>query len=370
MLIGVPREIKDQEYRVGATPAGVHLLVAAGHAVRVETGAGSTIGFHDDAYASAGAEVVKTAQAVYASELVIKVKELQPAEYALTHAGQLLFCYQHLAPDPPLLKAMLDSKVSCIAYETVTAADGSLPLLAPMSEIAGRLSVQAAAWGLHMANGGSGVLLSGVPGVAPGKVVIIGGGCVGTNAARVAVGIGADVTVLEQSSARLHLLESVFGARLKTVYCEPQATQTLVRDADVVIGAVLVPGKLSPKLIQRADVAAMRRGSVLVDVGIDQGGISTTSRPTSHSNPFYVDAGVVHYCVPNIPSAVARTATLALTHATLPYAVELASQGLRVALAANEGLRNGLQVHAGQVTLPHLAADVKRPYVSAMDALA
>lgn len=370
MRIGVPREIKNQEFRVGLTPAGVQALVAAGHDVMVETRAGAAVGFDDTAYRAAGARMVAAAQDAYAGDLVIKVKELQPAEFVLARPAQILFCYQHLAPDPPLLAALLDRKVSCIAYETVGAPDGSLPLLIPMSEIAGRLAIQVGAWALQMTNGGSGVLLAGVPGVAPGKVVIVGGGTVGTNAACIAVGLGADVTLLDRSPPRLRMLEQVFGARLQTRIAEPQAVSALVRDADLVVGAVLLPGKLSPKLITRADVAAMRPGSVIVDVGIDQGGIAETSRATSHTDPVYVDSGVIHYCVPNMPSAVARTATLSLTQATLPYVMAIATQGLRAVMAADAGLRDGLQLHAGQVTHRDLAADVKRPYVPALEALA
>ena len=370
MHIGVPKEIKNHEYRVGLSPAGTHALAAAGHEVWIETQAGAAVGLDDAAYRAAGARIAATAAEVYAADLVIKVKELQPAEFALTRAGQILFCYQHLAPAPALLAAMLGRNVSCIAYETVTATDGSLPLLVPMSEIAGRLATQVGAWALQMANGGSGILLSGVPGVPPGRVVIIGGGTVGANAAKIAIGMGADVTLLDRDAERLRRLENLFGARLKTGISNPHSIAALVRDADLVIGAVLLPGKLSPKLIHRSDLEQMRPGSVIVDVGIDQGGIAETSRPTSHSNPIYVESGVVHYCVPNMPSAVARTATLALTQATLPYAVELAAQGLRAALAADAGLRGGLQVHAGRVTHRDLAADVGRPYVSAAEALA
>ena len=370
MLIGVPREIKDREYRVGVTPAGAQALAAAGHEVRVESNAGAAVGFDDKAYRDSGAQLVATAQEAYAGDLVIKVKELQPAEFALTHPGQILFCYQHLAPAPDLLAAMLERGTSCVAYETVTAADGSLPLLIPMSEIAGRLSIQVGAWALQMANGGSGVLLPGVAGVAPGKIVIIGGGTVGANAARIATGIGADVTLLAPVPARLRELEAMFGARLKTRFSEPHAIRTLVRDADLVIGAVLLPGKLSPKLITREDVAAMRPGSAIVDVGIDQGGIVATARATSHSDPIYVESGVVHYCVPNMPSAVARTATLSLTQSTLPYAMAIAERGLRAAITANPGLRAGLQTHAGRVTHRDLAADVGREYVPALEACA
>ena len=370
MRIGVPKEIKNHESRVGVTPAGAHVLATAGHEVRIEARAGAAVGFDDAAYRAAGAQIAATAAEAYASDLIIKVKELQPEEFALTHSNQILFCYQHFAPAPALLAAMLERNVSCIAYETVTAADGSLPLLVPMSEIAGRLATQVGAWALQMANGGCGILLSGVPGVAPGKVVIIGGGTVGENAAKIAIGMGADVTLLDRSAERLRRLESLFGARLKTCISNPHLIETLVRDADLVIGAVLLPGKLSPKLIHRADVEHMRPGSVIVDVGIDQGGIAETSRPTSHSNPLYVESGVVHYCVPNMPSAAARTATLALTQATLPYAVDLAAHGLRAALAADAGLRGGLQVHASHVTHRDLADDVGRPYVPAAEALA
>jgi alanine dehydrogenase len=369
MKIGVPKETKDHEFRVGLSPAGAHVLASHGHDVAVQSGAGAAIGFDDTTYVEAGARIVANGQEAYAADMVIKVKEPQAAEYDLTHAGQILFCYQHFAPAPDLLAAMLARKVTCIAYETVTAADGSFPLLIPMSEIAGRLAVQVGAWALQMANGGNGILLSGVAGVPPAKVVIIGGGTVGTNAARIALGFGADVTLLDESPERLRTLEAVYGAHLKTCYSEPQALRALLRDADLVIGAVLLPGKLSPKLITREDVAAMRNGSVIVDVGIDQGGIAETSHPTTHSDPIFIESGVVHYCVPNMPAAVSRTATLALTHATLPYATELANQGLNAALTSDAGLRGGLEVHAGCVTHPALAADVGRDYVPALEAL-
>lgn len=370
MRIGIPKEVKDGEYRVGLTPAGARALTDDGHTVCVETLAGAACGLDDAGYTAAGAHVVATAADVYASDMVVKVKELQPTEFSLAQRGQILFCYQHLAPDPALLSAMLDREVTCIAYETVTAADGSLPLLMPMSAIAGCLSIQVGAWALQMANGGSGVLLTGVNGVAPGKVLIVGGGTVGSNAARIAVGIGADVTLVDGNFGRLRALEQLFGPRLKTRLSDASALRDLSRDADLIVGAVLLPGKLSPKLISREDVAAMRRGSVIVDVGIDQGGIVETSRPTSHSHPLYIEAGVVHYCVPNMPAAVARTATLALTQATLPYAQKIAGQGLRAALGADAELRCGLQTHAGQVTYRDLAADVGRPFVAPLEALA
>jgi alanine dehydrogenase len=370
MDVGVPREIKDHEYRVGLTPSGARALVEDGHRVIVQSGAGSKIGFPDEHYRAAGARIVAGPQDVYACELLIKVKELQTPEFALTHPGQILFCYHHFAPDARLLQAMLDAQVACVAYETVADAAGALPLLIPMSQIAGRLAPQAGAWSLQLANGGSGVLLGGVPGVAPAKVVIIGGGMVGVHAARVALGMGADATLLDRSAARLARLEEVFGARLKTVISTPQTIASLVRDADLVIGAVLLPGKLAPRLIRREDLKQMRPGSVIVDVAIDQGGICETSRPTSHSDPLYLEEGVVHYCVANMPSAVARTATLALTQATLPYALVLANQGLRAAMAADRGLRAGLQVHAGHVTHAGLAHDTGREFIDPLQALA
>ena len=370
MLIGIPKEIKNHEYRVGITPDGARALVEGGHKVSVQANAGAAVGYADDRYRDAGARIAADAREAYDCDLVIKVKELQPAEYALTRPGQILFCYQHFAPDPALLAAMLARGVSCIAYETVTAPDGSLPLLIPMSQIAGRLAPQFGAWALQMANGGSGVLLGGVPGVAPAKVVVIGGGAVGSGAARVALGMGAEVTLVDRSAARLAHLEEVFGARLKTVIYSAQSISPLVRDADLVVGAVLLPGKLAPKLITVDDLKHMRPGSVIVDVAIDQGGICETSRPTSHSNPLYVEHGVVHCCVPNMPSAVARTATQALTQATLPYALAISAKGLSVALTQDAGLRDGLQVHAGSVTHAGLAQDTGRTFADPMTLMA
>ena len=362
MLIGVPREVKDHEYRVGVTPHGVQALCAAGHHVKVQTNAGARVGFGDDQYKAAGAEIALDARASYAADLIVKVKELQRDEFALLRPGQVLFCYHHLAPAPELLQAMLDAGVSCVAYETVTAADASLPLLVPMSQIAGRLAPQAGAWALQMANGGSGVLLGGVPGVAPARVVIIGGGTVGQSAARVAIGMGADVTLLDRDAARLARLEDVFGARLKTLVSSQQTVEQAIDEADLVIGAVLLPGKLAPKLIRRSDLRRMRAGSVLVDVAIDQGGIAETSRATSHSAPLYIEEGVVHYCVANMPSAVARTATLALTHATLPFTLTLANLGLEAALQSDPRIEPALQVRAGCVTHAGLAQDTGREY--------
>lgn len=369
MDIGVPREIKNHEYRVGITPDGARALIDNGHRVLVECGAGSRVGFSDEQYRTAGAQVVATPRDAYACELVVKVKELQAAEFGLTRPGQVLFCYHHLAPDPALLQALLEARVTCIAYETVTEPGGTLPLLVPMSQIAGRLAPQVGAWALQLPNGGSGVLLGGVPGVAPARVVIIGGGVVGAHAARVAMGMGADVTLVDRSAARLVHLEESFGSRLKTVISSPQTLGPLVHDADLVIGAVLLPGKLSPKLVRRTDLRRMRPGSVVVDVGIDQGGICETSRPTSHSDPLYVEEGVVHYCVPNMPSAVARTATLALTQATLAYVLTLANKGLHRAITEDAGLLAGLQVHDGHVTHSGLAQDTGRPYLDPLQAL-
>jgi alanine dehydrogenase len=363
MLVGVPREIKDHEYRVGLTPAGVHALRERGHQVCVETGAGARIGFPDGDYLTAGARVVASAREVFAAGMVVKVKELQPAEFGLPHRGQILFAYLHLAPDPELLDALLACGVSGIAYETVTDVQSRLPLLAPMSRIAGRLSVQVGAWALQMANGGSGVLLGAVPGVAPGRVAVIGAGASGANAVQIATGMGAEVTVLDVDLERLAHLDEVYRGRVKTCYSEALAIAEQVAQADLVIGALLVPGKLAPKLISRKLLQRMRPGSVLVDIAIDQGGIAETSRPTSHSQPLFVEEGVVHYCVPNMPAACARTATLALTQATFPYVLKLADRGLD-ALSEDAGLANGLQVHAGQVSHRGLAEDVKRPFLA------
>ncbi|HTT38417.1 MAG TPA: alanine dehydrogenase [Burkholderiales bacterium] len=362
MLIGVPKEIKDHEYRVGLTPAGVHLLKQHSHEVWIESGAGARVGFPDEAYAAEGARIVPQAQDAWSADMVIKVKELQPAEFAFLRRGQMLFAYLHLAPDPPLLEAMLRSGVTGIAYETVADAAGGLPLLAPMSRIAGKLSIQFGAWALQMNNGGSGVLLGGVPGVAPARVVVLGAGAAGANAVRVAAGFGADVTVFDLNTNVLAHIEELYQGRVKTCYSEPLALAQHVVDADLIVGATLVPGKLAPKLISRAWLRKMRPGSVLVDVSIDQGGVAETSHPTTHSHPIFVEEGVVHYCVANMPSAVARTATLSLTQATLPYVLELADRGLDAALTRNPGLKAGLQVYAGQLTHRALAEDLHRPW--------
>ncbi len=352
MLIGLPREIKNHEYRVALTPENCAELVAAGHSVRVEHDAGKAVGFGDDAYRNAGAEVVAQADAVWSAEMVVKVKEPQPAEVERLRSGQLLFCYLHLAAAPQLARELM-----AVAYETVADGRGGLPLLAPMSVIAGRLAPQMGALALHMANGGSGILVTGMPGVPPAQIAILGAGTVGMNAARVAVGLGARVTLLDRRSEKLAPAEAEFGARIVTRFSTPAAISETLQRADIVVGAAQIPGRHAPRLISREQLKTMRHGSALVDVSIDQGGIAETSRPTTHSQPFFVEEGIVHYCVTNMPGAVARTATLALTHATLPYVQALANEGL-AALAADAGLKSGLQVHAGRITHAGLAQDL------------
>jgi alanine dehydrogenase len=363
MKIGVPKEIKIHEYRVGLVPAGVRELVNAGHQVLVQTGAGAGIGFDDSHYQAAGASIAQRAEDVFsASELVIKVKEPQLTECKMLRSGQTLFTYLHLAADPAQAKALVASGATAIAYETVTAADGSLPLLTPMSEVAGRMSVQVGANCLQKANGGFGVLLGGVPGVAPAKVVVLGGGVSGTHAAEMAVGLRADVTVVDRSVKRLRELSTIFGSQLKTVYSTAHAIEELVRDADLVVGAVLIAGAAAPKLVTRAMVKSMKPGAVLVDIAIDQGGCFETSRPTTHAEPTYVLDGVIHYCVTNMPGAVPRTSTFALTNATLPYVKALSDHGWRAAIEKDSGLARGLNVHAGQVTHEAVATALGMDY--------
>jgi alanine dehydrogenase len=369
MLIGVPKEIKDHEYRVGIAPAGVRALAGAGHEVLVESGAGARIGLGDELYRAAGARIAASASEVYACPMIVKVKEPQPAEVPLLREGQVLFTYFHLAADPELTRQLRERKIVAIAYETVTDAAGTLPLLTPMSEIAGRIAIQAGATALQMTNGGNGTLLGGVPGVPPGRVVILGAGTVGTHAARMAMGLGADVTLLDINLTRLRHLDELFGGRIKTRYSEADAIEKLAPEADLLVGSVLVPGKRAPKLLTRRTIQSMRPGSVLVDVAIDQGGCSETSRPTTHSEPTYIEEGVVHYCVTNMPAACARTATHALTNATLPYALQLAEKGYRRALDENPHLQNGLNLHLGHVTHPAVAADLGYPYVPPQTAL-
>ncbi len=361
MRVGVPKEIKVHEYRVGLLPAGVRELAASDHQVVVQSGAGSGIGFSDAAYEAAGAQIVADAAAVFErAELIVKVKEPQWEEIQLLNRDHVLFTYLHLAADPRQAQALLNSGATAIAYETVTSPDGSLPLLTPMSEVAGRMSVQVGAVSLQKANGGSGVLLGGVPGVAPGKVVILGGGVAGTHAAEMAVGLRADVTVVDRSVRRLRELDETFGSSIKTAYSTIADIESLVSDADLVIGAVLIPGAAAPRLVTRAMLKTLRPGSVMVDISIDQGGCFETSRPTTHANPTFVVDGIVHYCVTNMPGAVARTATFALTQATLPFVRSLADKGTLRALAEDADLANGLNVQAGEIMHPAVAEALER----------
>jgi alanine dehydrogenase len=363
MRIGVPKEIKNHEYRVGLVPAGVRELVADGHDVFIQSSAGAGIGVDDAAYQAAGAKIVASAQDVFSlADLVVKVKEPQPVECKLLRRGQTLFTYLHLAADLDQAKALMSSGATCIAYETVTAADGTLPLLTPMSEVAGRMSIQVGAASLQKANGGIGVLLGGVPGVAPAKVVILGGGVAGTAAAEIAVGMRADVTIVDVSLKRLRALDVQFAGRLKTMASTRSSIEALVTEADLVIGAVLIPGAAAPKLVSRDTVRKMKPGAVMVDIAIDQGGCFETSRPTTHADPTYVVDGVVHYCVTNMPGAVPRTSTFALTNATLPYVKALAGLGTQQALALDEHLVRGLNVHAGAITHEAVARDLGLPY--------
>lgn len=371
MRIGVPKEIKNHEYRVGMTPAAVREAVHHGHQVLVQSGAGAGIGCDDAAYAAAGANVLPEVAAVFAAaEMIVKVKEPQPDECAMLHPDQLLFTYLHLAPDPIQAEGLLASGCTAIAYETITDERGGLPLLAPMSEVAGRMSIQVGAVALHKADGGRGVLLGGVPGVAPGRVAVIGGGVVGTHAARMAAGLGAEVTVLDKSLPRLRQLDEAFAGRIRTQYATLDATEAAVLQADLVIGAVLVPGAAAPKLISRAQLARMKPGAVIVDVAIDQGGCFETSRPTTHAEPTYAIDGIVHYCVANMPGAVPRTSTFALNNATLPYILALAAKGWRRACAEDPHLAAGLTVHAGAITHHAVALGLGRPLTSPASVLA
>ena len=351
MRIGVPKEIKVHEYRVGLVPAGVRELIGAGHEVLIESGAGNGIGVDDGEFRAAGAAIAPRAADVFErADMIVKVKEPQPAECEMLRRGQVLFTYLHLAADPVQARGLMKSGVTAIAYETVTAPNGSLPLLTPMSEVAGRMSIQVGAFSLQKANGGFGVLLGGVPGVPPAKVVILGGGVSGTHAAEMAVGLRADVTVIDRSVDRLRELSAIFGSTLRTAYSTTETIERLVREADLVVGAVLVAGAAAPKLVTRAMVKTMKSGTVLVDISIDQGGCFETSHPTTHAEPTFVVDGVIHYCVANMPGAVPRTSTLALTNATLPYVRALADLGWQAACKRDPGLAAGLNVHAGEIT--------------------
>ena len=366
MRIGVPKEIKNHEYRVGLTPASVRELVAQGHQVSVQHDAGSAIGLEDAQYQAAGAEIVNAAVAVFErADLVVKVKEPQPQECAMLRPGQILYTYLHLAPDPRQTAALIKSGAICIAYETITGPGGGLPLLAPMSEVAGRMAIQAGATHLEKSHGGRGLLLGGVPGVAAGHVVILGAGVVGSNALQMAVGLGARVTVIDKNMDRLRALDLVFGNRISTLYSTESSIEDAVLDADLVVGGVLVPGAAAPKLLTRAHIARMKKGSVVVDVAIDQGGCFETSHATTHAEPTYMVDGVVHYCVANMPGGVARTSTFALNNATIGHAMALANRGWQGALRDNPHLRNGLNVCKGHVTYEAVARELNLPFVSA-----
>jgi alanine dehydrogenase len=366
MLVGVPKEIKNNEYRVGLTSASVRELTLRGHQVMVQKNAGAAIGLPDEMYVAAGASIVDTAKEIFArADMIVKVKEPQPDECAMLRAGQILYTYLHLAPDPEQTKALIKSGAVCIAYETITGANGGLPLLAPMSEVAGRMAIQAGAAHLEKSKGGMGMLLGGVPGVAPGHVAIIGAGVVGTNALQMAVGIGARVTVLDKSVDRLRQLDLVYGNRIATLYSNAQTIEESVLSAELVIGGVLVPGAAAPKLVTRNMISRMKAGSVVVDVAIDQGGCFETSHATTHAEPTYIVDGVIHYCVANMPGAVARTSTFALNNATIGHAVALADKGWKAALKANPHLKHGLNVCEGKVTYEAVARDLGYDYVAA-----
>ncbi|MBE1274139.1 alanine dehydrogenase [Enterovibrio baiacu] len=371
MIIGVPKEIKNHEYRVGMVPASVRELTSRGHSVNVQSQAGMGIGFSDEDYVQAGATILPTAEDVFATaEMIVKVKEPQAVERAMLREGQILFTYLHLAPDFPQTQDLIKSKAVCIAYETVTDSKGRLPLLAPMSEVAGRMSIQAGAQALEKSRGGAGMLLGGVPGVEPAKIVVLGGGVVGSNAARMAVGMRADVTILDRNIDTLRALDEEFQGRAKVLYSTEEILEKHVLAADLVIGAVLIPGAAAPKLVNADHIKRMKPGAAVVDVAIDQGGCFETSHATTHADPTYIVDDVVHYCVANMPGAVARTSTFALNNATLPYIVKLASQGYREALLTDANLLNGLNVIDGKVTIKEVAESFDLEYVDPRAALA
>ncbi|MGD8843242.1 MAG: alanine dehydrogenase [Gammaproteobacteria bacterium] len=370
MLIGVPKEIKNNEYRVGLTPAGVRELVAHGHRVLVQHDAGADIGLVDELYVRAGADIADSAGEVFDSaDMIVKVKEPQPDECAMLRPGQTLFTFLHLAPDPEQTRLLVDSGAICIAYETVTDARGGLPLLTPMSEVAGRMAVQEGAHALQKAQGGSGVLLGGVPGVETGNVMVVGGGTVGLNAARIAMGMGANVTIIDRSLPRLQRIDELYGERLNTLYSNAHTIEEQLAGADLVIGAVLIPGAATPRLVTHDMLSLMKPGSVLVDVAIDQGGCFETSRPTTHEAPLFSVDGIVHYAVANMPGGVPRTSTFALTNATLPFVLALADKGVTGALRDDTHLRDGLNVCKGMVTHAAVAHELGYPYVSTQEAL-
>lgn len=370
MIIGSPKEIKNHEYRVGLTPESVAELTGRGHRVLIEKGAGDGIGETDDAYAAAGAELTDVDTLFATADTIVKVKEPQAVERKRLRKGQTLYTYLHLAPDPDQTRDLIASGATCIAYETVTAPGGGLPLLRPMSQVAGRMSIQAGAHALEKAQGGRGVLLGGVPGVAPARVIVIGGGIVGRNAAQMAVGMGADVTVLDRSNDVLEDIDRQFGGRVRTVYSTATALEQLVQTADLVIGAVLIPGAAAPKLVTRTMLKTMQPGAVIVDVAIDQGGCFETSRPTTHQDPIYEVDGIVHYCVANMPGGVARTSTYALNNATLPHLLRIADLGTKQALERDPHLRAGLNVSAGKITCEPVAQAQGLDWITAEEAVA
>lgn len=364
MIIGVPKEIKNHEYRVGLTPASARELISLGHEVIIENAAGQGVGFNNEIYENIGAKIVPTASDVFSkADMIVKVKEPQPTECQMLRADQILFTYLHLAPDLQQAKGLIQSKCIAIAYETVTDKWGGLPLLAPMSEVAGRMSIQVGATMLEKNQGGSGILLGGVPGVEPAKVVILGGGVVGTNAARMALGMGAEVVIIDKNVRRLNELDQAFLGRLKTVYSTTETVEKLITHADLVVGAVLIAGAAAPRLVTKDMLKKMRPGSVLVDVAIDQGGCFETSRPTTHAQPSYTVDNVVHYCVTNMPGAVARTSTIALNNSTLPFIISLGQKGYRQALLDDKYFRDGLNVCKGQITHPAVAKALDLEYI-------
>ena len=370
MLIGCPKEIKPQEYRVGLTPNAVKEIILNGHKVLIEKDAGAGAGFSDQLYEEAGAKILHSAEEIFSqSEMIVKVKEPQRIERKMLKESQLLFTYLHLAPDPDQTHDLLESKCTAIAYETVTDDQGGLPLLAPMSEVAGRLAPQVGAWTLQKANGGRGILLGGVPGVEPARVTIIGGGVVGTNAAKVALGMGADVTVLERSITRMRQLDDIFHGNVKTIFANAGSTAEQLITSDLLIGAVLVPGATAPMLVSRSQLSSMKPGAAIVDVAIDQGGCFETSKATTHEDPIYDVDGIIHYCVANMPGAVARTSTIALGNATMPFILSLANKGWRNACKENDHLLNGLNVHLGNITYKAVAEALDLKFISPESAL-
>lgn len=370
MRIGVPKEIKVHEYRIGMTPAGVRELTKRGHHVFIQTGCGVGIGIHDHDFQHAGATILNNAQELFAqSDMIVKVKEPQPQECAMLRADQLLFTFLHLAPDQQQTQALLNSGCIAVAYETVTEPQGRLPLLAPMSEVAGRMAIQAGAHALEIAHGGLGTLLGGVPGVAPAHVVVLGGGVVGINSARIAQGMGAQVTILDRSINKLREIDSLYGPALHTLYSNETTIEQILQDADLVIGSVLIPGAAAPKLVTRDMLGKMKSGSVLVDVAIDQGGCFASSRPTTHQEPTFVESGIIHYCVTNMPGAVARTSTFALTNATLPYILQFAEFGVKKALEKDPHLANGLNICQGKVTIEAVAREQNLTYTPISNAV-